>query len=76
MHCSESYHTEDYAVLSDCLRQYGHSDLANKLLTSTKIGFFDQCLSIIKKEAIKRFDNDVLERLYFSGLIYNTEVAS
>jgi hypothetical protein len=76
MICSESYQNDNQWVVADCLRQYGHSELANQLLTSTKIGFFDQCLNIIKNEAVKRFDNNVLERLYFSGLIYNTEVAS
>jgi hypothetical protein len=73
MTCSQYEQHDDRWILNHCLRQYGLNDLADNVITTTKIGFFDNCLDILIQEAKKRKDNEVLEMLYFSGLIYGTE---
>lgn len=58
-------------TIHDCLESLGFNDLAvmaHDSLLSQEI--IDEFLLIIKHEAKKRKAHDVLEQLYFSGLIY------
>ncbi len=56
-------------VLADCLRELGFDDLAKDALQG-KGETVDKYLSIIIKEANKRRNTDIFDRLYFSGLTY------
>lgn len=55
------------SLISDCLKKFGFDELANELYKTGNIRF---ALPILVKEASKRQDQEVLERLYFDGLIY------
>ena len=63
-------HYTNYAersIIADCLRDLGMHDLAKEALKEGQITKF---VSIIQKSADKLQHTDVLERLYFAGLIY------
>lgn len=60
-------------VIVDCLSSLGKKCLSKKLMKSPlNIHTHDKYLSIIKNIANKTNRHDVLERLYFAGLIYGT----
>jgi len=67
----------DYAIwcerstIADCFRDLNLPRLAEKVMDlPANIGIIEQYLSIIKREANRVKNIDVLSRLYFSGLIY------
>lgn len=58
-------------VISDCLRKLGFEKYADKIHTlNTNTNIIDIYVSLIKKTAEHRKDNDVLERMCLAGLIY------
>ena len=59
------------SVIADSLRDLGMDDFAKKaLLPDTGFELINKFLSIIEIEARKLKRHDVLERLYFAGLVY------
>lgn len=59
------------AVIADCLSDLGLHECAKKVIKlNTSQELIKKFLNIIEKEATKLERHDVLERLYFSGLIY------
>lgn len=57
-------------VVADCLLDLGMKKLASKaILPATPQELINQFLNIIKREACKVQKHDVLERLYYAGLI-------
>jgi hypothetical protein len=65
------YPNNERFVLADCFHSLGMKKLSQDIMINTKKGIIDKYLSIIVKEAHKRSNLDVLERLYFAGLIYD-----
>lgn len=62
----------DQSLIADCLRDLGMNELALKVISNSEsVEIIDKYLSIIEKVAKKRKHSDVLERLYFAGLIYS-----
>jgi hypothetical protein len=57
------------AVIADCLRDLGYTELAQKAVTA-KQETVEKYLSIIEAEATKRNHGEIIERLCFAGLIY------
>ena len=60
---------KERAVIADCLNDLGLKKLSWTAIEE-KIGTIDFYLGIIVKAAIKQKKPEVLERLYFAGLIY------
>lgn len=67
----------DYAIwcerptIADCLSKLGFNKLAKEVMKApANVGIINKYLSIIKAEAIKRKNNDVLNRLLSARLIY------
>jgi len=59
------------STIADALRDLGLKDKADEMMVSlSNKGIIDKYLSIIIKAADKDKHADVLERLYFAGLIY------
>lgn len=67
--CSELDQTNQRSIIADCLNDLGLKKLSYTAFQE-KIGTIEFYLSIIVKEAIKRNKPEVLERLYFAGLVY------
>lgn len=61
---------KERSIIADCLRDLGLSDLATQLHTPTCNGDIMPYIHLIQKIADKTKNNDVLDRLYFAGLIY------
>lgn len=58
-------------VIHDCLHQLGQVEMAKGVHTADFTGdIIGKYINLIKEIAEKNKDNDVLDRLYFSGLIY------
>jgi hypothetical protein len=67
---SEYVAWKDKAVIADCFRDLDMNDLAIEVIeTSVNVGIIDKYLSIIMKTVNKVKYEDVLDRLYFAGLI-------
>jgi hypothetical protein len=59
------------SVIADCLRKLGLDKLANGVHTpDIKEDIIANYVNLIKMIAEATKDNDVLDRLYFAGLIY------
>lgn len=59
------------STVADCLRDLGMDELAQKAMKPcTTQELIKKFLTIIEREANKLKKHDVLERLYFAGLIY------
>ncbi len=59
------------SVIADCLHDLGMKDLAPQAVkASTSPELISKFLNIIESTAKKLKRHDVLERLYFAGLIY------
>lgn len=58
------------SVVADCLRKIGLTDLASEVHTQPINGDIIKFIHLIQEIAEKNKDNDVLDRLYFAGLIY------
>lgn len=58
------------SVISDCLRKLGLASLASEVHTQPLNGDIIVYIHLIQEIAEKNKDNDVLDRLYFAGLIY------
>ena len=59
------------SVIADCLRSLGYNNLADQVHKSPPIGnVFHEYIKVTKELAEHSKDTDVLDRLYFSGLIY------
>ena len=58
-------------VIADCLRKYGLNDMASDLHKQAHDGDkITGYVNLINRIATSYKDNDVLDRLYFAGLIY------
>lgn len=59
------------SVLADCLRALGYKNLAEQVHKSPPIGnILNEYIKVTKELAEYSKDADILERLFFSGLIY------
>jgi hypothetical protein len=59
------------SIIADCLKDLGFEDLAKKAMQSTTTQeLIKKFLTIIEREAAAIKRQDVLEQLYFAGLIY------
>ncbi len=77
MNSSELQGDSHYAIwsersaIADCLSMIGKEDLAKRAVQpSTSQELIKKFLHIIEREATQTNRQDVLERLYFAGLIY------
>lgn len=61
---------KDRATVADCLRKFGHNELANfTLKPSVEHEFIQDCINVLKWEATARKDKDIINRLAYAGLI-------
>lgn len=58
-------------VVSDCLVQLGLGEIAKKITIAMGWADFQGCIDLAQREAKKKRDQDVLDRLYFANLIYD-----
>jgi hypothetical protein len=61
---------EDREILMKCARSLGLSFIADSIAANKKLETLSGYVSIIKKKAILEKRTDVLETLFFGGLIY------
>lgn len=68
----ESHHslTEQTFIISSCLEALGYKKLAIAVKKGHDQRLINRCIQLIEQESISRKDYDILERLYFAGLIY------
>jgi hypothetical protein len=70
MHNDYAEHNKRKTIAA-CLKTMGLNVMADKAtLLSTSSEIIDNFLSIIQQEALIAKRHDVLEQLYFSGLVY------
>ena len=62
------------SIMADCLRDLGYDLLAQNIMSSPiNYGKIEKYLSFLEKKANDKKDNDVLNRLYFYGLIIDQQ---
>jgi hypothetical protein len=75
MYSLDFEHWCEQSVIADCLRDVGLPNIANKMMKSTANPMiFDHYLSIIKTQAKRINDIDVINRLAQRGLLSKGEL--
>lgn len=58
------------SVIADCFKDLGLVNIANQAIQiPANDGIIDEYVAIIKNEAERKKDSNILDRLYFAGLI-------